>query len=363
MIDNKLINKTFSNKIKVASLILIIMVLYLHSYNISDDTAFYFTSTNFFPTINIYFQNILSQGIARVAVPLFFMISGFLFFKEGILTINLYKKKISSRFFTLLIPYIFWSFFVITIYFILQSIPHTAQYFKNTLIKDLTFIDLITKIFLNPINYPLWFLRDLIYIVLISPIFYFFIKKSPLITLSILLCLWLYGLNDGTDLSFFKSEPFFFFAFGSYLAIHKQNTINFKIPNKTFYISLALYFILLVYKTYLITHFIDSDYIVILHKTSILIGIFVFWTFLDRIKSYKLLSITKFTFLFYVFHEPMNIIIRKGVYSLFGKTVGVSLLLYISIPILIVITLITVSFLANKIIPKFYSIILGNRIK
>ncbi len=33
------------------------------------------------------------QNICNIAVPLFFIISGFLFFKEGVLTFGLYKAK------------------------------------------------------------------------------------------------------------------------------------------------------------------------------------------------------------------------------------------------------------------------------
>ncbi len=361
--ENAVINEYISNKIKVSSLILIVMVIYLHSYNIKDDNGFFFTTNSLISSLNIYIQNMISQGITRVAVPLFFIISGFLFFKESKFDFILYKKKTSSRFYTLLVPYIFWSSFVILIYFILQSIPGTSQYFNNTHISELTIYELLEKILFNPVNYPLWFLRDLIYLVVISPFLYFFLKKIPHITIGVMLIIWFFGLSlDGIEVGFYKASPFLFFSIGGYIAIYRKDLLSIKVTNKIFIISLLLYLLLLLYKTYSLTFEPEPSYYYLLHNFLIILGIFIFWTLLDRIKFNILLPFSQYTFLFYVFHEPMNTIIKKGTYSILGKTELVSVFLYLFTPITIMLVLIFTFHILNKLIPNVFSKVLGNRV-
>ena len=49
-----------------------------------------------------FFSNI----IGRFSVPMFFLISGFLFYRNGTLTHNEYASKLHHRLYTLLIPYL-----------------------------------------------------------------------------------------------------------------------------------------------------------------------------------------------------------------------------------------------------------------
>ena len=64
-------DKYISNKIKNISLIMTFFVVILHSNNLEDSTVF---------NINTLIQNFIGQGIVRIAVPIFFLISGYLFF-------------------------------------------------------------------------------------------------------------------------------------------------------------------------------------------------------------------------------------------------------------------------------------------
>ena len=58
-----------------------------------------------------------SQILARVAVPLFFMFSGFCFFNNhNDFTIETYVKKLKKRGRTLLVPYILWNILFVVFY-------------------------------------------------------------------------------------------------------------------------------------------------------------------------------------------------------------------------------------------------------
>ena len=170
--------------------------------------------------LDLYSQG-LNREIVFNAVPLFFFISGFLFFLKEDTYLNKWKKRFKS----LVIPYIVWCFVGFLIPFVFQEVLGLAHLFKGGAghlkpIADFEGWDYI-RMFWNirdgcPILSTLWFLRNLIVLVLLAPIFSILIKYlkwggSVLLTLNYLffhvgfLCL--------------NASNFFFFGMGCYLAL------------------------------------------------------------------------------------------------------------------------------------------------
>lgn len=342
-----------------------IMVIFRHSYNIKNDINYFFEPNTFISFSNIFMQNIISEGLTHMAVPIFFLISGYLLFQN--FNISTYQGKILKRVHTLFIPYLFWTTLVILIYFILQLVPGISHYFNDTLIKDLSMQELIIKTWVNPKNYPLWFLRDLIFLTIFSPLIFYFVKKSPKIFFIIIAFLWFFGLiQPSTDISFYKSESILFFSIGAYFAIISDKLISIKVSNKLFLCLVSIYFILLIFKALFLTIYPDESgilIIIIIHNTSVLFGIAALWFLLDRYNFAQLSFLTSFTFLFYVFHEPALGILRKGSYAIFGKTPLVSMISYVIIPILILILLTIFGSILKKYFPRVGSVVTGNRLE
>ena len=78
------------------------------------------------------------EGIARIGVPLFFFISGFLFFYYDDFSKNVYLGKIKKRFKSLVVPYIFWNLVVVGFYFKFWTVSsnrlmnkHLTEYLKS----------------------------------------------------------------------------------------------------------------------------------------------------------------------------------------------------------------------------------------
>lgn len=121
------------------------------------------------------------QGLTRVivinAVPLFF-ISGYLFFLKK----DTYQNKWKKRFKSLVIPYIIWCVIGFLIPFVFQQVLGLEYLFKGgeghlKLIAEFETWDYL-KMFWNirdgaPILSTLWFLRNLILLVALTPIFHF----------------------------------------------------------------------------------------------------------------------------------------------------------------------------------------------
>src|SRR5690554_590157 len=189
-----MINLYLSHKLKALSFLLIVFVVFLHSKNLEINIGS--SSETISEGYNTYIQYVISDGITRIAVPLFFMISGFLFFfGVNSFSLNTYKTKIYKRIKTLLVPYLFWTTFTILFYYILQSFPFSKPFFTKGLIREYSYVDYILRILINPLPYQFWFIRDLMLLVLISPLLFFGIKKIKLVVISLLLYTWFFEFD------------------------------------------------------------------------------------------------------------------------------------------------------------------------
>ena len=119
-----------------------------------------------------------------IAVPLFFFISGYLYFNkldlhgDSSYDFNVWKMKTRGRLKSLLIPYISWNLLVLLLYFIAQQLTSNSTVMAKDgykLIVDYNLLDYGKAFFAidstgMPIDGPLWFIRDLFIVsVFITP--------------------------------------------------------------------------------------------------------------------------------------------------------------------------------------------------
>ena len=92
-------DKYLSNKLKNMSLFMTFFVVILHSNNLENSSVL---------NVNTLVQNVIGQGIVRIAVPMFFVISGYLFFYKFKPSTEAFISKYKKRFKSLFIPYFIW---------------------------------------------------------------------------------------------------------------------------------------------------------------------------------------------------------------------------------------------------------------
>ena len=69
--------------------------------------------------IYFYVSWLFSKVIFGICVPVFFFISGYLFFREGNLTIQSYVYKLKRRFFSVFVPFFCWNLIYVLIFIFL----------------------------------------------------------------------------------------------------------------------------------------------------------------------------------------------------------------------------------------------------
>lgn len=168
-----------------------------------------------------FVEQILCSMMLRMAVPFFFFVSGYFFFKSGILTMRSYIDKLKRRANTLLLPYMVWNMLYMLLYFATQKFLPSYASGRNMMLLNYGFADWIRAFWVYsdgmPICGPLWFLRDLMLVMLFAPLLYFMLKKLKAFTLVVFAVLYLYCPIE-TD----PSIPFlaaFYFSFGAWFSL------------------------------------------------------------------------------------------------------------------------------------------------
>lgn len=346
------IDKYTSDKLKVMSFASIILVLYIHSGFHDIPGEIQGMKTNF------YLQEMISSVIGRTAVPMFFMISGMLFFRN-INDLGDVLSKMKRRAMMLLVPFLIAGLFLPAVYLVMGQLPWTAQFINS----DDMFCEVdsvwtvLQSLYLyvpggdQPWGFHLWFLRDLIIIIALSPILYFARKRlGGGIVVAALFCLTYIPVK----LSFVTSM--FWFMTGDWLLM--------KFSKVKSWLWVIIYFV------------VSACQMLMPNKAWIfftlpitLIGVIAFWTLYDYIagknlnlKQHRILSTAcQFTFFIYLYHEPTINILRKLMIIPLGRTSLGFALNYLLSPWVFVLIAIPVGMLMKKHIPKIYEILVGGR--
>lgn len=175
--------------------------------------------------------------IVNDAVPLFFMISGYLFFVNiDKFTWNVYRTKMRSRINTILLPYLLWNLLYL-LFYSAQSFAFPAQLIsggktpvQNFAVEDFLLCFWRTSVLgpentYYPIYVPLWFLRDLFLICLASPVIYLLMKYLRKAFPVLLLLAYLF-LNIDNATPIIRISPILNFMIGAYIAMIKVRDIR-----------------------------------------------------------------------------------------------------------------------------------------
>lgn len=193
-------------------------------------------------------SHVISTSFGSIAVPAFFLFSGYLFFRNQTdFTFRTYGEKLKRRTKSLLIPYLAWNLLMTGALF-LQQVLLPALSGHRTLVADYTLTDWLYS-FWNasligsgtrspfPACPQFWFIRDLMVVILCSPAVYLWIRK--LRTGGILLLLATFLTGFWPDWVGFDNRAFCFFTLGAYFSINRTPPVDWS--QRWRYVALAAF--------------------------------------------------------------------------------------------------------------------------
>ena len=369
-----------SDKLRVLSLVSIILVLYIHSGFHADEIEGM--------VWNDSVQTFVSGMIGRCAVPLFYVISGYLFFlkvPEGMKSIY---GKMRKRVGTLVVPYIIGCLFFVGFGVLMAVLPGVSKYMNSSMMPLFSnpVGEILCSIFYDagngsPCAFQLWFLRDLIVIVATSPLWYLCLKhlKWGFVVVT-------FGLTY-LQIPHVPFYALFWFVLGGVLneelrikneelsasPIKKQGSAAEGKANEEsgrneglITVIACVVFLALSITQLFLPDAVNWEYIKI---PIILLGIIALWRAYDMImgkgfelnKHRWLATACQFTFFIYLFHEPTLNIVRKLIVVVLGKNELGYLASYLISPWIFTACAVFAGLLFRKYLPKVYNICTGGR--
>ena len=164
-----------------------------------------------------------------LAVTLFSLISGYYLFAKGDrFTISHYIDILRKRFKTLLIPYVLWNFLCILALWLKNSIGlHLGIGFAfNAVEYDQVTNHSLFEMIMWPIDGPLWYIRELIYMVLFCPLVYVLCRNRIIGAIAVLSLYFLPIVAPHLGFYFPLNDIQVHFIVGAYLALHKWNILG-----------------------------------------------------------------------------------------------------------------------------------------
>lgn len=349
-----------SKRLDILRFPLIVGVVFVHSYQssgyIPSDWDVSQTVAASEP-IQYYFSFVLG----RLSVPVFYCLSGFLFYHGFVFSKDAFLLKLKTRIRSLLIPYLIWNIAVLLFIMLMQSIPFTAAFFsdKNHKIASYGCLDYINAIMgftRYPAAYHFWYIRDLLVMIFLIPVLDVLIRKMPLISLMAMMAFWFFRI---WPLYIPSADAICFFYLGTLIGAKDVDLT--RLDSYWKHILLA----------YVVASLLDIStrayaWHYQLHKIQFLLGCAAMFCITKHVLnlrlSHYLLSLSKVSFFIFALHEPLLTIVRKIAYRLFMPLTDIkSLLIYFTAPWLVVIICIMTYGILAKLAPSSLKVITGGR--
>ena len=369
-VKQQIIPEETSKRITALRFLLAMLVVFIHNnYTIKGITeSVEKGSPNIIFNPNIiseWIQRFISQGIARCAVPLFFLFAAYLQSKKFDSYLLLLKKKFKG----LVIPYVIWVGLYLLCFSLVKVIvvKIAPSLFGNpsATMFEWSKMDWLHKIIgygvdgqgLPEAAAQFWFVRDLVILVFISPIIYFFMKSCKvgfivLISISYILCIKIY---------FVSTEGLFFYVLGLYWGYFNFDLFK-QIDKIKLFESILVFFL-----CFIGTHTIYGEESVIgnfMHISACIILLKISKELVLNKRLYNLASyFAGYSFFLYAIHMPvLNESLRRVWLHYFPmKNAFFCLFEYFGVTILTIVIGTSIGILLKKVCPPLFVVLNGGR--
>lgn len=336
---------------------LIVLVVIAHAAGTSPDLIHWSLEGH-----NIYYfvTEMLSRHLCSIGVCWFYVFSGYFFFsnlKDGKLDKNWILGKWNRRIHTLLIPYLIWNSILVVLIIIFTKLYAILEIPQSSNIYAAVERGPLFWFFTGPVNYPLWFMRDLMILSLVAPALYYLFNKLPWTGLILIVAFYLSCIL--TLIPQFRAICFF--SLGAWLGICRYNILaicrKVKIPAA----------ILSVILLFLSTSQIGRPLHELLRRLFFPFGMMTFMNICDALLNhdrYKALTTKLSATVFFIFaaHEVFILGWTKGfLLRIFGDSLSGLWISYFLTPVIVLTVCLLLFLLFNRFTPGALAFICGGR--
>lgn len=327
-----------SNKIVYLNFVLSLFVVSIHTMNLSvyriDNGILYWVEK-------------MINGVAEFAVPTFFMISGYLFYRNY--DRSQIKRKLISRGKTLVVPFLLWG--VVNYLFLntMKALPMIGSYVNDT---GTPFALTGLSDMMIAGNSYLWFLRNLIFYHLLGFLWIPLVSKRAGFVLSLGLGLAALALPFGNDVHGI-CRYYVYYLLGMGIAFHGKSIFENRYRRQASMICLAVLIV-----GGVATVFVRNIWVVAVIRLS---GCFLAWTAGDLLPVGKEpCGYIKDSFFIYLSHTLVLECVEKLILIFIGNNLVGAWIDYFAAPIITLTILYGLSLLLKRF-PKLWSLLCGNR--
>jgi hypothetical protein len=364
-----------SQKLRFWSLVAMILLIYVHAYNLHPRYLQPFTPVQEPLTPGTWLQYFLANGLLRFRIPILFAISGYLFaLRDGA---EPHKERVKRRLRTLGLPYLLWSLLWLGVLWVLEQFPVTRQavvdaeispFWPRQLLGQYTVGELLLRWLVLPAAFQLWFLRSLLVYNLAYPWLKKAVLRRPGIYFGVVGVLWfvMFSLPP-----IFEAEGLLFFGLGVWLALRNKDVLT---PPRWFrpWLFAGVWIGVSALKTWLA--FRGGEELglpmalgmLTLHKVGEASGMLTAWFALNGlVRGFMAWGwfrwLTGFSFIIYVLHVPFvnyatELVLRYG-----RGVPHLHLLTYLFLPLVVILVSVGLGALLRWATPGIYAMLTGGR--
>lgn len=347
--------KTFRKHVSWVMFLYSVLVVWAHSFN-----ADLFARGNTGPVWDRIsgFQKTFSTEISTAAVPGFFMISAYLFFRN--FTWNKLPEKWRSRFFSVAVPYLAWNLLYYIGYVLAARIPAVQRVVgKEPLPFNMEGI--LEAIFHYRYAPIFWYLYQLIILILLSPVIYVFVKRRilGLIYLAALTA----AVHFHLDTQHPNTDALLYYSFAAWMALHGRHVMEAGYGKRRLYAG-GISAVLMVF-CFVRAHRPGADVLWTVGFRFLIAA--AVWLLFDGRYAGKVQPWMRQSMFLYAIHFAVVRLVNKCSAAALGRVLGdsamaaASLLVYFSLPAVAVAVSYGAALLLGRFAPPVWRLLSGGR--
>ncbi len=350
---------------------LALVILIIHVFGINGAGEVHFTDFSWYRATS----NFINAFMRGQSVPIYFFISGYVFFLGIQLTKEKLKQKLNNRRKTLLVPYLIWN--SVSVLLILAAVLFLpVNMASQSVSPEISLSSILSCYWMYdgrlagsviddctmPIDFPLWFLRDLMLVVLCTPILNKILKKKGVYWVIAFGILW-FATACGIGLQFyFPTAGLFFFSWGAYMSINQKDMLvefgRFTVASVILYLGLGM--------TYMFFTGGNPMLLKVIKSCNVIVGLLFAYNLSAWLLRRKWCKVSSFlasaSFFIYVTHGILCGKVYRAVFYVFKPDGNLTIILsLVTAVVLTTVLLLAAFYLLRQYAPNVLKIVAGRK--